>query len=111
MLIASRRLKVRHDGQDRDIEVRIFLPEQHGEKSWSCRYEIDWPHGQWSHAAWGVDSVQALNLTMRRIGTSIYVSEYHEAGRLWHEAPGRGYDFPVPNNLRHALIGDDKDFL
>ena len=28
----------------------------------------------------------------------------------WLE-PGRGYGFPVPDNIRDLLVGDDKRFL
>jgi len=51
--------------------------------------------------------VQAVLLTMQKIGTEIYMSEYHKSGRLLWTAPGRGYGFPVPSNLRDLLIGDD----
>jgi hypothetical protein len=29
---------------------------------------------------------------------------------VW-EAPGQGYGFPVPNNIRDLLVGEDKKFL
>jgi hypothetical protein len=32
------------------------------------------------------------------------------ASHLWLE-PGRGYGFPVPNNIRDLLVGDDKKFF
>ena len=51
--------------------------------------------------------MQAVLLTMQKIGTEIYMSEYHKSGRLLWTAPGRGYGFPVPCNLRDLLIGDD----
>jgi hypothetical protein len=53
--------------------------------------------------------VQALVLTLEMMGVQLYASGYHAKGRLFFEAPGRGYGFPVPANLRHRLVGDDRE--
>jgi hypothetical protein len=76
-----------------------------------CRYEVDWPHGTWKHAAQGIDSVQSIMLAFQMIGSEIYASEYHKSGALMFEAPRRGYGFPVPSSLRDLLIGDDAKYL
>jgi uncharacterized protein DUF6968 len=109
MIIATRVLKLRGTAGDSEIPIRIFAPEQSG-GAWSCRYEIDWPDGPWAHAAAGADSVQALLLALQMIGTVIYTSGYHRSGNLFSEAPGRGYGFPLPQNLRDQLIGEDRKF-
>jgi len=107
VLMATRVLILRDDGAEIAVPIRIENPEQDSSGAWFCRYEVAWPHGRWSSAGWGVDAVQAVLLTMQKIGTEIYVSEYHKSGRLLWTAPGRGYGFPVPSNLRDLLIGDD----
>lgn len=110
MLIATRLLKMSAEKAEIEIPIRIFAPEQGEGGGWFCRYEIDWPHGKWSSAGWGSDSVQAILLTMQKIGIEIYVSEYHKSGKLMWEAPGRGYGFPVAHNVRDLLVGDDAIF-
>lgn len=110
MLVAARLLKLRGSTAEIDIPIRIFSPEQHESGSWSCRYEIDWPHRKWKSTGWGADAVQAILLTFQKIGIEIYTSEYHKSGKLMWEAPGKGYGFPVPHNARDLLIGDDATF-
>lgn len=110
MTIASRILKLQTSTTDTEIPVRIFAPKQN-ESTWSCRYEIDWPHGQWSHDAVGFDAAQALVLALQMAGTAIYTSDYHKDGRLSWGEPGRGYGFPVPHGIRDMLVGDDARFF
>ena len=110
MIIASRLLKLRDADADIEIPIRIFLPEKLENDSWTCRYEIDWPEGKWTLAAHGVDSIQAIDLALHMIGSEIYTSNYHKAGKLFLEAPGGGYGFPVPKTLRDLLEGDDAKF-
>jgi hypothetical protein len=107
MPIATRRLRFRSPAGEVEIPIRVFGPKRHDDGAWSCAYEIGWPHGTWTSAGSGVDSVQAILLTLQKIGIEIYTSEYHASGKLMWEAPGRGYGFPVPPNARDLLIGDD----
>jgi hypothetical protein len=106
MLIATRILKLRELSEVVDIAVRIFAPERRGD-AWFCRFEIDWPEGRQEADAWGADSVQAIVLALQMIGANIYSSSYHKSGKLMHEAPGRGYGFPVPASIRDLREGDD----
>jgi len=55
--------------------------------------------------------VQALELALKMIGSEIYTSEYHKAKMLTWEKPGNGYGFPVPQNMRDLLEGDDAKYL
>jgi hypothetical protein len=110
MIVASRFLKLRQGQNDSDVAVRIFAPEQdHG--GWSCRYEIDWPEGTRSGAASGYDSVQALLFALKMVGSEIYTSDYHKSGCLIWTEPYQGYGFPISQNLRDLLEGDDAKFL
>lgn len=106
MVIATRVLKFSKSGIDVDVPIRLFAP-QAGEDAWSCRYEIDWPDDRRRMVVWGADSVQAIVLALQMIGADIYTSSYHKSGKLMHEAPGRGYGFPVPSSIRDLREGGD----
>jgi hypothetical protein len=110
MLIATRMLKLKQENGDADVGVRIFAPRPDG-NHWSCPYEIDWPEGTRKFAAHGVDSVQALELALKMIGSEIYTSDYHKSKMLMWEKPGQGYGFPVSKNIRDLLEGDDAEYL
>ncbi len=108
MLIATRVLRLRHTGDNIEIPVRVFAPKQEA-TSWSCKFEVDWPDGTLTIAAGGVDAVQALHIALQLIGAMIYASDHHTSGKLMWLKPGKGYGFPVTNNLRDLLIGDDRE--
>jgi len=107
MLVATRSLTFRQESGEQRLDIRLFSPAQR-DNAWCCRYEIDWPEGTKAMEAWGVDAMQSLIMALNMIGTDIYTSSYHKAGALFFEAPGRGYGFPVPANIRDMLIGDDR---
>ncbi len=110
-MIGSRVLTFRSASGDSNVAIRIFSPERDKSGAWSCKYEIDWPDGKHEMAAWGTDSVQAIFVAYQMIGSELYTSDYHKAGQLFFEAPGQGYGFPVPNNIRDLLEGDDARYL
>ena len=89
--------------------VTIFQPEGRG-KSWTCRYEIGWPEGRTQHFARGIDALQAANLAQKMIGAELYTSSYHTKHQLRWDKAGDGYGFPVPNNIRSLLVGEDKKY-
>ena len=110
MIIATRHLVLRDKHRDIDIPIRIHAPEK-AEVDWICRFEIGWPKGKVERWGSGVDAVQALLIAMQMIGAEVYASSQHQSGRLeWLEAD-RGYGFPVSDNIRDLLVGDDKRFL
>jgi hypothetical protein len=112
MIMATRYLKLRSENEPEvEIPIRIYLPEQTGERAWSCKFEIEWPDRTTSMSAGGVDGTQALFIALQLIGTTIYASEYHESGNLFHDRPGSGYGFPVAPTMREMLIGDDAKYL
>jgi hypothetical protein len=110
MIIATRSLILRAQNGDVEIPIRIQAPEK-AEVDWICRFEIDWPEGKAKRWGAGNDAVQALLIALQMIGAEIYASDYHESGKLIWLAPGRGYGFPVTNNIRDLLVGDDQRFL
>ena len=107
MLIATRVLELRHPDKNIQIPIRIFAPQQET-VDWSCRFEVDWPDGTLTVPTRGFDAVQALYIALQLIGSMIYTSDHHASGKLMWLEPGKGYGFPVTNNLRDLLVGDDK---
>jgi hypothetical protein len=110
MFIATRTLTLRTEAGNRAIAIRVFAPEADG-TAWSCRYEIDWPEGTKATAAFGIDSVQSLQIALQMIGADLYTSAYHKSGKLAFQESGKGYGFPVPKNIRDLLVGDDATFF
>jgi hypothetical protein len=111
MEIAKRTLTLRGRSGTIDIPIRIYAPGCEKPGVWRCRYEIGWPEGHHSLAGYGVDSMQAIIITLGMIGAEIYSSSYHKSGDLWWDAPGNGYGFPVVPALRDLLQGDDAKYL
>jgi len=110
MIIATRVLKLRRETFSIEIPIRIHSPEQNGE-DWICRFEIEWPEGKAVRWGTGVDAIQSILFAFQMIGAEIYGSDHHNSRMLSWLAPGKGYGFPVPGNIRDLLIGDDKRFL
>ncbi|MEA3025701.1 MAG: hypothetical protein QOF91_986 [Alphaproteobacteria bacterium] len=109
MLLATRVLRL-EDRPGVEIPVRIFAPVQ-DDVDWTCRFEIGWPEGMLTRSVIGIDTIQALELALRMIGTILYSSDLHKSGRLMWQAPKQGYGFPVPNTIRDLLVGEDREFL
>lgn len=109
MLIATRILHMNHAGGLVAVPVHLHAPETDG-ASWFCRYEIGWPGGSRLSLGHGVDAIQAINLTMQKIGIELYMSDAHLTGQLQWEANGKGYGFPLPKNASDLLKGDDQQF-
>ena len=106
MLIATRTLTLRSERGKQPIQIRLFAPVEDN-RTWKCQYEIDWPDRPRKFYGAGIDGPQALYAALQMIGLDIYRSQYHASGNLYLDAPGRGYGFPVPKDLRSQLIGDD----
>jgi hypothetical protein len=109
MIIATRVLTLQNGDGDVEIPIKIFAPEPE-KVDWSCRFEVGWPDGTLERSAMGIDAIQALLLAMQMIGAQIYASDHHASGNLSWLAPGQGYGFPVPANIRDLLIGNDAKF-
>lgn len=110
MIIANRSLKLCHMHSEIEVLVRVYAPEFRDD-DWSCKYEIGWPQGTREGCAFGIDSAQALFVALQKIGTEIYASDYHQSGNLMWSERARGYGFPVPQNLRDLLVGEDAKTL
>lgn len=110
MIIATRLLKLRDPKGDIDVPIRLFAPEE-DDRSWKCRFEIDWPDGRLERFAGGEDSMQALILALSMIGVIIYTSDYHHSGNLNWGGDWKGYGFPVLGSVRDLLTGEDAKFF
>lgn len=109
-MIAERILRLDDRRGPIDVAVRIFAPEKE-KQSWACRYEIMWPDGTRTATAYGFDAIQALLFALQMIGAEVYTSDHHKDGRLAWVQASSGYGFPVTQNLRDLLTGDDAKFL
>ncbi len=98
------------DEAETSIPVQVSTPVQ-DDIDWSCAFSIGWPDRTLERRVFGIDAIQSLELALRMIGTELYASEYHKAGRLIWLKPGAGYGFPVPNLIRDTLVGEDRKFL
>src|SRR3954468_20480558 len=105
MVIACRELKYTNEaGEMVPIPIRLHAPEGNAIDA-KCRVVIERPSGTEDRTVYGIDEMQALVLGLQSIGTSIYLSPYHQTGRLCFDKPGAGYGFPVLENARDLLIG------
>jgi uncharacterized protein DUF6968 len=110
MIVAERTLKLRYSTKDVPVPIQIFAPNREKD-AWACRWEIHWPDRLRSGTALGFDGAQALIHALQMVGSEIYASDEHKSGRLVWAEKRIGYGFPVPNNIRDLLVGDDKRFL
>ena len=67
-------------------------------------------YGVETYTIYGLDQMQAVVLALQGVGAILYLSDYHQTGRLYFDKLGNGYGFPVPKNIRDMLVGDDKEF-
>jgi hypothetical protein len=111
MVIASRVLMLCNGNVQIEILISIFAPEKATNRTWLCRYEIDWPDKKSDKLIGGFDSMQALFLTLQIIGAEIYSSNYHKSGNLYWEASEKGYGIPLTPTLRDLLQADDAKYL
>lgn len=106
MIIFQRSLSYDDQRGEQEVRILVYAPRQ-AERDWNCAYEIAWPDGPRRGFGYGVDSTQAVLMTLQAIGTDIYTSDYHRSGRLRWEVAGGGYGYPVPRTIRDLLVGDD----
>ena len=92
------------------VVVSIFWPERR-DNSWFADWSIGWPDRERNGSAGGADAIQALLVAFNIVGTELYCSAEHQAGRLSWGDDWSGYGFPVPNGMRDVLKGDDAQYL
>src|SRR5262249_31439389 len=107
-IILTRELHIEADDVRRPVLIEIAKPEI-GDRCFECRYRITGLKAEpWLSAGFGVDSVQALLLTLEKIGIELYTSDAHKNGQLVWLEPGAGFGFPVTPICWDLLRGDDR---
>jgi hypothetical protein len=84
------------------------MPSLQKEGSFSCEFSIDWPTGVQQGKFHGLDSVQALLLSLKMVAFYLYHSDFHKEGRLVWEKLGDGYGFPLSHSFQDLAQGADK---
>lgn len=75
-VVCERRYQMVLAGEATPFMVRWAKPAPDPRGDWNCSYRIEWPHRPTaSRQAFGVDSVQALNLAMMNVASELYTSE------------------------------------
>ncbi len=82
-----------------EISIKIYVPTrvQKGRGEFSCKFSISGETMNFSGESTGLDSMQAIILSMRKIGTYLRVDDEidHDAVEWEHGPP----NFPVFENL------------
>jgi hypothetical protein len=102
-IAASRELML--DGEQM-VQILIGKPERLPDHDdWYCSHQIVGIGSGEVKRIWGVDSVQALVLSLQMVGAQLYCSAEYAAGRLsWECGAVKGdLGLPVPENIRDVL--------
>jgi hypothetical protein len=83
-VIAERQLVLRKDDSDIGVTVKIGRPELDASgENWKCPYEIWFGDNFKTMAMHGVDSIQALQLTIATLDVELEVGAKSRAGTLY----------------------------
>lgn len=112
MIIATRTLYIRDASGETPVTVTMTGPIPDPKfGGYLCTFRIVWPEHVSEMDISGADEFQALNITMKTIGTILYTSVYHQEGVLFADYCVSGYGFPVYSNIRDLLVGEDAEFM
>ena len=96
-VIAERQPVLRRDDGDIDVIVKIGRPELDASgENWKCPYEIWFGDSFKTMAMHGVDSIQALQLTIATLDVELEVGAKNRAGTLYI------YDEPFTSMLENS---------
>ena len=101
VVIASRKL----DLKGKTVTIRIGKPVVYPDGSdYYCPYEITGLGKTMIGYAGGIDSVQALLLSLKKIGAILYSSREAQSGQLaWSFGIDGDFGFPVPDSAKDLL--------
>jgi hypothetical protein len=111
MIIASRTLTAGRGDDAKPVAINIHAPHCNDDKSWECRYTIEWPDKTTDRTIFGFDSAQAPVLALQMIGFDLYTSDDHAKGALSWDGQRPGFGFPLHPEYRDWLMGDDAKHL
>ncbi|MFK2903331.1 hypothetical protein ISP17_05105 [Dyella ginsengisoli] len=89
-VIAERIMVFVHDtGEREDASLRVGLPVRIKDETWCCPYELRTQGRVKAFAMYGVDALQALELTMKTLRVEVDHWERHRKGKF-HFLDGEG---------------------
>lgn len=99
--VATRTLSLTTNGEQQQVTVIIGKPRPYeNSRDYYCPYCIRGMGPERIRYASGIDGVQALMLTLKKIGAELYTSEQSRSGKLMWEGDENGdLGFPVPATL------------
>ena len=102
-VIAERELQLREaNGTESSIRVRIGRPHPTGD-DWQCPYEIEAQGSKHKMAIYGIDSIQALSLTLKAVNVALEVLAKQASGSLfWLGEPFASLQDPVDHKRSHG---------
>lgn len=96
-VIAERQLELRKDSGLLDVWVKVGRPEPGPSGvDWVCPYEIWFGENCKSMAMHGIDSIQALELTIATLDVELEYATKQSGGQLYH------YDEPFISMLENS---------
>ena len=98
-VIATRQLCLM-DESNREISVKIGKPQLSEHNDYFCPIQVTGIGEERVHGVYGVDSVQALELAMRYLGSELQRLNTQHQGRIrWGDAPKGWFGFPIDTKL------------
>ncbi|MBT9540964.1 MAG: hypothetical protein IV098_13935 [Thiobacillus sp.] len=85
VVIASREMTFIHtDGRKENALLKVGMPFAHGEGlDWCCPYELSTESSKKLFAMFGIDALQALELTMKTLGVEVEYWEKTKNGKFY----------------------------
>jgi len=98
-VIATRQLCL-VDDPSREILVKIGKPQLSEHNDYVCPIQVTGIGEERVYGIYGVDSVQALELGMRALGSELQRLNTQHQGRIgWGDAPKGWFGFPIDTKL------------
>ena len=91
--------------EEKEIIIKLGKPKNFPDSpDYYCPYQIVGIGKEKVGYVGGIDEIQALLLSMERVGAILYTSEEYRNGRLrWEGDESGDLGIPVPKNLRDLL--------
>ena len=98
-VIATRQLNV-VDEPNTEIVVKIGKPQPTGHNDYCCPIQVTGIGKEYVHGIVGIDSVQAIELAMRFLGSELqHLNTQHQGRIRWRDAPTGWFGFPIDTKV------------
>jgi hypothetical protein len=98
-VIATRTLSL-VDVPSRELRVKIGKPQLSEHNDYYCPIQVTGIGDESVHSVVGIDSIQALELAMRFLGTTLQHLNTQHRGRIrWNDAPKGWFGLPIDTKL------------